>query len=485
MKKLELIIGGVDTIQVIGKVDFFIKDISKNSNDVDTNYLFVAIEGNEHDGHSYIQNAIDKGASSILCQKLPKSLVKNITYIKVKSSRKSYAKICCNFFGNPSKKLKLIGVTGTNGKTTTVSLSHDLMLKMGYKSGLISTNTIKINNEEYEASLTTPDSYDTNLYLRKMVDLEIEFCFMEVSSHSIDQERINSLEFFLCVFTNITHDHLIYHGDFKSYLNTKKRLFDRLKKNQKSLINIDDKNGIYMTQNTASKTYTMSMKKPADFTLRVLENTINGMKLKIDNIEIQTSIIGNFNAYNLLAVVSIAKLLNLNEKNIYPKISLLKPPSGRFEIISHKNITAIVDYTHTPDALLNVLNTINQVNINKSKVITVIGCGGGRDMKKRKKMGLIAVNHSSFSVFTSDNPRDENPEKIIEDMISGIDTIQLKKVFIELDREIAIKLALSMIDEKCIVLIAGKGHENYQIIKSKKIEFNDSHVVKKSLKIAV
>ena len=485
MKKLELIIGGVDTIQVIGKVDFVIKDISKNSNDVDTNYLFVAIEGNEHDGHSYIQNAIDKGASSILCQKLPKSLVKNITYIKVKSSRKSYAKICCNFFGNPSKKLKLIGVTGTNGKTTTVSLSHDLMLKMGYKSGLISTNTIKINNEEYEASLTTPDSYDTNLYLRKMVDLEIEFCFMEVSSHSIDQERINSLEFFLCVFTNITHDHLIYHGDFKSYLNTKKRLFDRLKKNQKSLVNIDDKNGIYMTQNTASKTYTMSMKKPADFTLRVLENTINGMKLKIDNTEIQTSIIGNFNAYNLLAVVSIAKLLNLNEKNIDRSITLLKPPSGRFEIISSKNITAIVDYAHTPDALLNVLSTINQVNINKSKVITVIGCGGGRDMKKRKKMGLIAVNHSSFSVFTSDNPRDENPEKIIEDMISGIDTIQLKKVFIELDREIAIKLALSMIDEKCIVLIAGKGHENYQIIKSKKIEFNDSYVVKKSLKIAV
>ena len=485
MKKLELIIGGIDTIQVIGKVDLVIKDISKNSNNVDTNYLFVAIEGNKHDGHSYIQNAIDKGASSILCQKLPKSLVKNITYIKVKSSRKSYAKICCNFFGNPSKKLKLIGVTGTNGKTTTVSLSHDLMLNMGYKSGLISTNTIKINNEEYETSLTTPDSYDTNLYLRKMVDLEIDFCFMEVSSHSIDQERINSLEFFLCVFTNITHDHLIYHGDFRSYLNTKKRLFDRLKKNQKSLVNIDDKNGIYMTQNTASKTYTMSMKKPADFTLRVLENTINGMKLKIDNTEIQTSIIGNFNAYNLLAVVSIAKLLNLNKKNIYRNITLLKPPSGRFEIISYKNITAIVDYAHTPDALLNVLNTINQVNINKSKVITVIGCGGGRDMKKRKKMGLIAVNHSSFSVFTSDNPRDENPEKIIEDMISGIDTIQLKKVFIELDREIAIKLALSMIDEKCIVLIAGKGHENYQIIKSKKIEFNDSYVVKKSLKIAV
>ena len=485
MKKLELIIGGIDTIQVIGKVDLVIKDISKNSNNVDTNYLFVAIEGNVHDGHSYIQNAIDKGASSILCQKLPKSLVKNITYIKVKSSRKSYAKICCNFFGNPSKKLKLIGVTGTNGKTTTVSLSHDLMLNMGYKSGLISTNTIKINNEEYETSLTTPDSYDTNLYLRKMVDLEIDFCFMEVSSHSIDQERINSLEFFLCVFTNITHDHLIYHGDFRSYLNTKKRLFDRLKKNQKSLVNIDDKNGIYMTQNTASKTYTMSMKKPADFTLRVLENTINGMKLKIDNTEIQTSIIGNFNAYNLLAVVSIAKLLNLNKKNIYRNITLLKPPSGRFEIISYKNITAIVDYAHTPDALLNVLNTINQVNINKSKVITVIGCGGGRDMKKRKKMGLIAVNHSSFSVFTSDNPRDENPEKIIDDMISGIDTIQLKKVFIELDREIAIKLALSMIDEKCIVLIAGKGHENYQIIKSKKIEFNDSYVVKKSLKIAV
>ena len=485
MKKLELIIGGIDIIQMIGKVDLVIKDISKNSNNVDTNYLFVAIEGNEHDGHSYIQNAIDSGASSILCQKLPKSLVKNITYIRVKSSRKSYAKICCNFFGNPSKKLKLIGVTGTNGKTTTVSLSHDLMLNMGYKSGLISTNTIKINNKEYEASLTTPDSYDTNLYLRKMVDLEIDFCFMEVSSHSIDQERINSLEFFLCVFTNITHDHLIYHGDFRNYLKTKKRLFDRLKKNQKSLVNIDDKNGIYMTQNTASKTYTMSMKKPADFTLRVLENSINGMKLKIDNTEIQTSIIGNFNAYNLLAVVSIAKLLNLNEKNIYRNITLLKPPSGRFEIISNKNITAIVDYAHTPDALLNVLNTINQVNINKSKVITVIGCGGGRDMKKRKKMGLIAVNHSSFSVFTSDNPRDESPEKIIEDMISGIDTIQLKKVFIELDREIAIKLALSMIDEKCIVLIAGKGHENYQIIKSKKIEFNDSYVIKKSLKIAV
>ena len=485
MKKLEFIIGDVQTIQVIGEIDLVIKDISKNSNRVDTNYLFVAIEGNKYDGHNYIQSAIDQGASSILCEKLPESLVQNITYIKVESSRKSYAKICCNFFENPSKKLKLIGVTGTNGKTTTVSLSHDLMIKMGYKSGLISTNSIKINNKEYKTYLTTPDSYDTNLYLREMVDLDLDFCFMEVSSHSIDQERINSLEFFLCVFTNITHDHLTYHGDFRSYLNTKKRLFDRLKNNQKSLVNIDDKNGVYMIQNTGSKTYTMSMKKPADFRLRVLENSINGMKLKIDNKEIQTSIIGNFNAYNILAVVSIAKVLNLDEKKIYKNLTLLKPPTGRFEIIASKNITAIIDYAHTPDALLNVLNTINQVNINKSKVITVIGCGGGRDKNKRKKMGLIAVNNSSFSVFTSDNPRNENPEKIIEDMISGIDTVQLKKVFIELDREIAIKLALSMVDEKCIVLIAGKGHETYQIVKSKKIEFNDSNIVKKSLKIAV
>ena len=485
MKKLELIIGAVDTIKVIGKIDLVIKDISKNSNQIDSNYLFVAIEGINHDGHNYIQNAIDNGACSILCEKLPEILVQNITYIKVESSRKSYAKICCNFFGNPSEKLKLIGVTGTNGKTTTVSLSHNLMINAGYKSGLISTNTIKINNKNYKTHLTTPDSYDTNLYLKKMVDLDVDFCFMEVSSHSIDQERINSLEFFLCVFTNITHDHLNYHQDFKSYLNTKKRLFDKLKNNQKSLVNIDDKNGTYMIQNTGSKTYTMSMKKPADFKLHVLENSLYGMKLKIDNTEIQTSIIGNFNAYNILAVVSIAKLLNLNENEIYKNLSLLKSPTGRFEIIESKNITAIVDYAHTPDALLNVLNTINQLNINKSKVITVIGCGGGRDKSKRKKMGLIAVNNSSFSVFTSDNPRDENPEKIIEDMISGIDKIQLKKVMIELDREIAIKLALSMLDEKCIVLIAGKGHETYQIIKSKKIEFNDSYVVKKSLKIAV
>ena len=485
MKKLETILTGLDPTKVIGKMDLVIRNISSNSKNINTKYLFVAIEGNRLDGHKFIDNAVEQGASTVVCEKLPDSLVKNITYIKVKSSRKSYAKICCNFFGNPSKELKLIGVTGTNGKTTTVSLAHDLMLKMGYKSGLISTNTIKINNKNYKTDLTTPDSYYTNFYLRKMVDLDVNFCFMEVSSHSIHQDRINSLEFFLCVFTNITHDHLNYHGDFKSYLNTKKRLFDNLKNNQKSLVNIDDKNGMYMTQNTGSKIYTMSLKKPADFKLRVLENSLDGMKLKIDNVEIQTSLIGTFNAYNILSVTSIARVLNLNEKNIYENLSLLKSPTGRFEIVAHKKITAIIDYAHTPDALLNILNTIHSININNLKVITVIGCGGGRDKDKRKKMGLIAVNNSSFSVFTSDNPRDEDPEKIIEDMISGIEKIQLKKVMIELDREIAIKLALSMLNEKCIILIAGKGHEKYQIIKSKKIEFNDLYVVKKSLKIAV
>ena len=485
MKKLETILIGVDSVQIIGEIDLFIRDISRSSDNIDRDFLFVAIKGNNSDGHDYINIAIGQGASTILCERPPDNLVQNITYIIVKSSRKSYSTICCNFFGNPSKKLKLIGVTGTNGKTTTVSLAHDLMIKMGYKSGLISTNEIKINNKKYKTNLTTPDSYDTNMYLRKMVDLEVNFCFMEVSSHSIHQERTNSLEFSLCVFTNITHDHLNYHGDFKSYLNTKKRLFDNLRNNQKSLVNIDDKNGMYMTQNTRSRTYTMSLKKPADFKLRVLENSFEGMKLKIDNIEIQTSLIGNFNAYNILSVTSIAKLLNLNEKNIYENLTLLKSPNGRFEIITKKNITAIVDYAHTPDALLNILSTIHSININNLKVITVIGCGGGRDKDKRKKMGLIAVNNSSFSVFTSDNPRDEDPEKIIEDMISGIEKIQLKKVMIELDREIAIKLALSMLNEKCIILIAGKGHEKYQIIKSKKIEFNDLYVVKKSLKIAV
>ena len=485
MKKLETILIGVDSVQIIGKIDLFVRDISRSSDNIDRDFLFVAIKGNSSDGFDYINIAIGQGASIILCERQPDNLVKNITYIIVKSSRKSYSTICCNFFGNPSKKLKLIGVTGTNGKTTTVSLAHDLMIKMGYKSGLISTNEIKINNKKYKTNLTTPDSYDINMYLRKMVDLEVDFCFMEVSSHSIHQERINSLEFSLCVFTNITHDHLNYHGDFKSYLNTKKRLFDNLRNTQKSLVNIDDKNGTYMTQNTRSRTYTMSLKKPADFKLRVLENSFEGMKLKIDNIEIQTSLIGNFNAYNILSVTSIAKLLNLNEKNIYENLTLLKSPNGRFEIITKKNITAIVDYAHTPDALLNILNTIHSININNLKVITVIGCGGGRDKDKRKKMGLIAVNNSSFSVFTSDNPRDEDPEKIIEDMISGIEKIQLKKVMIELDREIAIKLALTMLNEKCIILVAGKGHEKYQIIKSKKIEFSDVNIVKESLKIAV
>jgi len=485
MKKLETILIGVDSVQIIGKIDLFIRDISRSSDNIDRDFLFVAIKGNNSDGHDYINIAIGQGASTILCERPPEYLVQNITYIIVKSSRKSYSTICCNFFENPSKKLKLIGVTGTNGKTTTVSLAHDLMIKMGYKSGLISTNAIKINNKKYKTNLTTPDSYDTNMYLRKMVDLEVNFCFMELSSHSIHQERTNSLEFSLCVFTNITHDHLNYHGDFKSYLNTKKRLFDNLRNNQKSLVNIDDKNGMYMTQNTLSRTYTMSLKKPADFKLRVLENSFEGMKLKIDNIEIQTSLIGNFNAYNILSVISIAKLLNLNEKNIYENLTLLKSPNGRFEIITKKNITAIVDYAHTPDALLNILNTIHSININNLKVITVIGCGGGRDKDKRKKMGLIAVNNSSFSVFTSDNPREEDPEKIIEDMISGIEKIQLKKVMIELDRELAIKLALTMLNEKCIVLVAGKGHEKYQIIKSKKIEFSDVNIVKESLKIAV
>ena len=390
-----------------------------------------------------------------------------------------------NLYDSYLTKEKVIAITGTNGKTTSSNLLYQMFTINNIKSGLISTNEIIIGSDKFETSLTTPDSYDLNFYLNKMVSNGIRFCFMEVSSHAIDQRRISGLNFDLAIFTNITHDHLNYHKTFKNYLNVKKRFFDDLVKDSISLINVDDKNANYIVQNTISKVYRLSLLKDADYKLKIIENSFTGLMIKVDNELINTQLIGKFNAYNLLTVLSASKLLNLESKKILVGLSMLKNPDGRFDVVQMNKIIGIVDYAHTPDALLNVLETISDIKNNENSIITVVGCGGGRDKEKRFKMGRIASKYSNKVIFTSDNPRDEDPKLIIDDMILGVDDEDKNKVINIVDRKKAIERASKIVKPNDILLIAGKGHENYQIIKSKKIEFNDKNILKETLKMAV
>ena len=353
------------------------------------------------------------------------------------------------------------------------------------KCGLISTKKIIVGSKEYDTNLTTPDSYDLNYYLNEMIKTDIKYCFMEVSSHSIDQRRISGLKYELAIFTNITHDHLNYHKNFKNYLNVKKKFFDDLDNNAHSLINSDDKNSKYIIQNTKSKVHTYSISKNADFKLKVVENSFDGLILKIEGIEVNTKLIGKFNAYNLLTVFSASKILKINTEKILISMSLLKNPEGRFDVIIKNKIIGIVDYAHTPDALLNVLETIVKIKQNENSIITVVGCGGGRDRVKRLKMGSIASRLSQKVIFTSDNPRDEDPKSIIDDMIAGVDDADKSKILNIIDRKEAIVKASKVAKPNDILLVAGKGHEKYQIIKSKKIRFNDKEILTQTLKMAV
>ena len=483
--ELKKLVQNIRDIEIIGTSDLNIKKISNKSNEVKPGDLFIAIKGEKFDGHNYIKNVIKKGVQCIVCEVIPETKTKNITFIKTKSSKDTYSRICCNFFDNPSNKLNLVGTTGTNGKTTCSTLLYQMFSLNNIKSALISTNEIIINSKSYKTNLTTPDSYDLNYFLNEMVKNEVKFCFMEVSSHSIDQRRISGLKFSLGVFTNISHDHLNYHKTFKNYLNVKKEFFDCLGKESRSLINIDDKNSNYIIQNTKSKVYKMSLKTDADYKLKILENSFNGLVIKIDDKEINTQLIGRFNAYNLLTVFSTAKIFNLDFDEILIKMSMLKNPNGRFDVIIENGIIGIIDYAHSPDALLNVLETIIEIKHKENSIITVVGCGGGRDKEKRLKMGRIASKYSNTVIFTSDNPRDEEPESIIDDMICGVDIEDQSKVINIVDRKEAIIKASKIAKQDDILLLAGKGHEDYQIIKSKKIKFNDKEVLTKTLKIAV
>ena len=482
MKLLKDILYRVTINRVIGSTSVAINNIEFDSRKIEFNDVFVAIKGVLSDGHNYIEKATDLGALVIICEKIPDKIINGITYVEVDNSNLALSVLAANYFGNPSDDIQLIGITGTNGKTTVATLLYKLFKKAGFKVGLLSTVKILIDNKEYKATHTTPDSLTINRYLKEMVDEGIEFCFMEVSSHGIDQMRTRNLNFKGAVFTNLSHDHLDYHKDFAAYRDVKKMFFDQLPKNAFALTNSDDKNGKYMLQNTKAKKYTYALKSIADYKSQVLENQFNGLLLKINGQELWVKLIGNFNAYNLLAIYAVADLLGLENLEILQLMSELESVDGRFQyVVSKNNITAIVDYAHTPDALKNILETINAIRSNNEDLITIVGCGGDRDVAKRPKMGNIAASLSSKVIFTSDNPRSENPATIIESMEKGVSGENFNKTLSISDRKQAIKTACQLAKNGDIILIAGKGHETYQEINGKRIDFDDYKIINELL----
>ena len=480
MKKLQDILYGVSIESIVGSTAIPIKDIEFDSRKIKKENLFIAQKGVVLDGHDFIFNAIEQGAVAIVCEKLPKKCATGIVYVIVASASEALGHIASNFYDNPSKNLKLIGVTGTNGKTTVASLLFELFTSIGYPCGLISTVKISYQNSEWDNSHTTPDAISLNKHLSKMTISGISHCFMELSSHGIAQRRANGLHFNGGVFTNLTHDHLDYHGDFKSYRDTKKLFFDQLPKTAFALTNIDDKNGTFMFQNCIASKHTYAVKQYADFKAQILEYEFSGMLLKIQGEEVWTNLVGEFNIQNLLAVYAVAVILGESSLEILKKMSTLKPIRGRFETFqTQENITVVIDYAHTPDALANVLQTINKIRTRNESLITVVGCGGNRDREKRPMMGKKAAALSDKVIFTSDNPRDEEPTSIISEIMRGVNAEDYKKVLKVTLREEAIAVAGDLVNPGDIVLIAGKGHETYQEIEGKKIPFNDLEIAKK------
>jgi UDP-N-acetylmuramoyl-L-alanyl-D-glutamate--2,6-diaminopimelate ligase len=461
----------------VGKIEFDSRKVSQDD-------VFIAIRGSLADGHQFIEKAIDQGAIAIICDSLPEILITGVCYIEVRNTQSALAFMAANFYENPSKNLKLIGVTGTNGKTTVASLLYQLIKNAGYKVGLLSTVKILVDEEEYKASHTTPDSLTINFYLKEMNHAGVEFCFMEVSSHGIHQKRTEGLTFEGGIFTNLSHDHLDYHSTFDEYRNVKKAFFDGLSKSAFALTNIDDKNGAVMLQNTVARKRTYALKTHADFKALILENQISGLLLKINGNELWTRLIGTFNAYNLLAIYGTAVELGLESLEVLRLMSELKSVSGRFQfIVSDTKITAIVDYAHTPDALENVLKTINNIRTKNEQLITVVGCGGDRDKTKRPIMAQIATQLSDKVILTSDNPRTENPDAIIAEMESGVEAQNYKKSMSISDRRQAIKTACQLASGQDIILIAGKGHETYQEIQGVRHDFDDMEIVKEFLQM--
>jgi UDP-N-acetylmuramyl-tripeptide synthetase len=470
---IESINGSTDV--AVGKIEFDSRKVEKND-------VFVAIRGSISDGHDYIQKAIELGAVAIICDTFPDKIEKGITYTQVKDTNKALAFMAANYFNNPSKDLKLVGITGTNGKTTIASLLYQLFKKAGFKVGLLSTVKILVEDVEYKATHTTPDSITINHYLREMIKAGVEYCFMEVSSHGIHQKRTEGLHFVGGVFTNLSHDHLDYHPTFAEYRDVKKSFFDNLPKTAFALSNTDDKNGAVMLQNTAAKKRTYALKSYADYRAQILENQLSGLLLKIEGNEVWVKLIGTFNAYNVLAIYGTAIELGLDSLETLRLLSELESVSGRFQyIVSSTNVTAIVDYAHTPDALENVLKTINDIRTKNEQLITVVGCGGNRDKTKRPIMASIATELSDKVILTSDNPRNEDPDIIIAEMELGVAAQNYKKVLSITDRRQAIKTACQLAQPNDIIIIAGKGHETYQEIKGIRNDFDDMKIVKETL----
>ncbi len=467
---------------VKGSTDIAVNKMDFDSRKIESNDIFVAIRGSISDGHDFIEKAIEQGAVAVICDTFPVNIAKGITYVQVKDTNSALAFMAANYFGDPSQNLKLVGITGTNGKTTIASLLYQLFKKAGFKVGLLSTVKILVDDVEYKATHTTPDSITINHYLKEMVENGVEYCFMEVSSHGIHQKRTEALHFVGGIFTNLSHDHLDYHPTFAEYRDVKKSFFDNLPKTAFALSNIDDKNGQVMLQNTAAKKLTYALKSYADYKAQILENQLSGLLLKINGNEVWVKLIGTFNAYNLLAIYGTAIELGMESLEVLRLLSDLESVSGRFQfIVSASNITAIVDYAHTPDALENVLKTINDIRTKNEQLITVVGCGGNRDKTKRPIMAGIASDLSDKAIFTSDNPRNEDPEAIIAEMELGVAPQNYKKMLTITDRKQAIKTACQLAQPNDIILIAGKGHETYQEINGIRHDFDDMKIVKEIL----
>ncbi|MCT4581234.1 MAG: UDP-N-acetylmuramoyl-L-alanyl-D-glutamate--2,6-diaminopimelate ligase [Flavobacteriales bacterium] len=483
MKLLKDIIYSVRIENVIGSTNVAVEHVAFDSREVAQYSLFVAVNGTQVDGHEYIAMAIQKGAVAIVCEVVPEELIEGVTYIQVLDSSNALGIVAANFYDNPSEKIKLVGVTGTNGKTTSVTLMYELFQLFGERVGLISTVQNKIHNEVYKATHTTPNAIELNALLAKMVEKKCTYCFMEVSSHAVDQKRVAGVCFSGGVFTNISRDHLDYHKTFDNYIAAKKAFFDALPSDAFALTNEDHEYGEVMMSETKAKVHSYGLNAVADFKAKILENRLDGSLLVIDGKEVYTKLIGKFNAYNALVAYAVGVLLGKEELEVLTMLSSLTPPEGRFQhVISETGVIAIVDYAHTPDALENVLNTIKNIRTGNELVITVVGCGGDRDKGKRPLMAEVACRLSDQVVFTSDNPRSENPETIIQEMEAGVPAKDYRKTLSITHRREAIKTACSIARKDDIILIAGKGHEKYQIIKDEVLDFDDKEIVIEILK---
>lgn len=478
MKVLRDILYKCRVTNATGAMNVAIEHLASDSRLVKPFSLFVALRGTQTDGHDYIEQAIQRGAIAVVCEEIPAVQAEKVTYVSVENAAEALGYIAANFYDNPSNDVKVIAVTGTNGKTTTVTLLYQLFRLLNKPSGLLSTVVNRINDRKIQATHTTPDAIQLNKLLREMADSRIEYCFMEASSHAIDQHRITGVKFAAAVFTNITHDHLDYHGSFNNYIKAKKGLFDRMPSGSIAVINNDDNHGEIMVQNCKSRVVTFGMKTMCEYRAKLLEHQFTGMQLLLDSKEFFTKLIGSFNAMNLLAVYAVAREMGMDQLDVLTNMSMLGSVEGRFQYLRSKaGITGIVDYAHTPDALSNVLETISEIRTRNEQVITVVGCGGDRDRHKRPIMARIAAELSDRVILTSDNPRSEDPGAILAEMRGGLDPVEASKTFSITDRREAIRMAVSVAQPGDIILVAGKGHEKYQEINGERLPFDDLEVI--------